>query len=335
MKKVTVVVPTYNVEVYIAKCLDSLVAQTSNDFEVLVVNDGSPYNEQPIIDSYTEKYKFIHCLVKENGNYGDVLEKAIARIKTEYMLICDPDDTLYPNAIEELLKLSEDNDIVIGAKTLVYSDNEEQEYDKSFNANYISIQENKVYEKGTIEYEGLYFIDPSPHSKLYRVSMLKDFVFPHKVSFTDNVLFFLALNKANKVVYTSKPYAYYLIDRAGNTMTDVKIGVLKAWRTVELSILEQSEKQKAGGMLYYRMFETFKFIFNDMVARVNRQDPEFTEVLDSLYDIIRVLNKHADAIWPYYQKYNKSRVLEQMNDKKLIYPSTSQKAFNKLKKKYL
>ena len=53
MKKISVIVPTYNVEAYIAKCLDSLLFQDYENYDVIVVNDGSPFNEQAIIDKYT------------------------------------------------------------------------------------------------------------------------------------------------------------------------------------------------------------------------------------------------------------------------------------------
>ena len=56
MIKVSVIVPVYNVEEYLEKCLDSLVNQTLKDIEIIVVNDGSPDNSQDIIDEYVEKY---------------------------------------------------------------------------------------------------------------------------------------------------------------------------------------------------------------------------------------------------------------------------------------
>ena len=56
MVKVSVIVPVYNVEIYIKKCLDSLVSQTLKNIEIIIVNDGSPDNSQKIIDKYVEKY---------------------------------------------------------------------------------------------------------------------------------------------------------------------------------------------------------------------------------------------------------------------------------------
>lgn len=67
MPKVTVIVPVYNVEKYLPKCLDSLVNQTLKDIEIIVVNDSSPDNSQLIIDDYVTKYpNLMKSFIKEN-----------------------------------------------------------------------------------------------------------------------------------------------------------------------------------------------------------------------------------------------------------------------------
>ena len=70
--KVSVIVPVYNVEQYLPKCLDSLVNQTLEEIEILVVNDGSPDNSQAIIDDYASRYPDkIRAFIKENGGLSD------------------------------------------------------------------------------------------------------------------------------------------------------------------------------------------------------------------------------------------------------------------------
>ena len=66
--KISVIIPVYNVEKYLSKCLDSVVNQTLKDIEIIVVNDGSPDNSQKIIDDYTKKYKNIKSFVKKNSS---------------------------------------------------------------------------------------------------------------------------------------------------------------------------------------------------------------------------------------------------------------------------
>ena len=71
MPKVTVIIPIYNVEKWLRKCLNSAVAQTLKDIEVLAINDGSPDSSQEIVDEYVSKYGFVKSYIKENGGQSD------------------------------------------------------------------------------------------------------------------------------------------------------------------------------------------------------------------------------------------------------------------------
>ena len=84
MARVSIIVPIYNVEKYVEKCLQSLLRQTFKDIEIWAISDGSPDNSIEIIKKYSKKDKRIKCVEKENGGYGSVLEYAIKKINTEY-----------------------------------------------------------------------------------------------------------------------------------------------------------------------------------------------------------------------------------------------------------
>ena len=107
MAEITVVVPIYNVEEYIGKCLVSLINQTFTNFEVWAINDGSPDNSSNIVEEYSKQDKRIKLINKENGGYGSVLEYGIKNISSKYFLVCDPDDWLETNALEELYNFAE------------------------------------------------------------------------------------------------------------------------------------------------------------------------------------------------------------------------------------
>lgn len=150
MAKVSIIVPIYNVEKYLPKCLDSLINQTFKDIEIWAISDGSPDNSVSIIKKYAKKDKRVKCIEKENGGYGSVLEYAIKNIKTEYFLICDPDDWLREDAVEVLYNTANNKkvDLVVGSKYLVYNDNSEEKYDNTkldyFN---VEIENNVVYKE--------------------------------------------------------------------------------------------------------------------------------------------------------------------------------------------
>lgn len=97
------IVPVYNVEKYLAKCLDSLLAQTYPDYEVIVVNDGSPDHSQAIIDQYVTQYpKKVKAFIKENGGLSDARNYGIARSSGMYFVLVDSDDYIDSHTLEHL-----------------------------------------------------------------------------------------------------------------------------------------------------------------------------------------------------------------------------------------
>ncbi len=337
MARVTIVVPTYNVEPYIEACLESFVHQSNHDFVALVINDGSPANEQSIIDRYVQKYPYIQSIVKENGGYGSVLNRAALVCKTDYFMICDPDDTLEPNAVEILLNAvnASKADIIIGAKTLVYADSKDRDYDPSYNPDFANLKDQAIYLKGSPAFDQLFFVEPSPHAKLYRTEMVKKISFPEKVSYTDNVLYYLNLLQANSVMYVTTALSNYLINRDGNTRTDLRPTVMDAWNSVINSILSQSQAFKdIPDMFYYRMFESFKFVFNKIdFIQADHQVKE-TKLVET-YSILEKLIAHSDQIIPIYLKQSTSFGKERKHDLALLNVKTSKQVFDHLVKRKL
>ncbi|MBP5683928.1 MAG: glycosyltransferase [Bacilli bacterium] len=123
--KVSVIVPVYNVEKYIDKCLDSLVKQTLKDLEIIVVNDGSPDNSEKIIQKYAKKYKNIKYLVKENGGLSDARNYGLKYAKGEYIAFLDSDDYVSADMYEKMYEkaISEDFDMVVCDINYLYPDN--------------------------------------------------------------------------------------------------------------------------------------------------------------------------------------------------------------------
>ncbi len=102
MVKFSIIVPVYNVEDYLASCLDSIIDQTYEDFEVIVVNDGTKDNSQDIIDEYVKKDKRIKGFKKTNGGLSDARNFGVSKAKGEYLLFVDSDDTINQDLLMEL-----------------------------------------------------------------------------------------------------------------------------------------------------------------------------------------------------------------------------------------
>ena len=336
MKEVTVIVPIYNVEKYLRACFDSLLKQTSGSFEVLAVNDGSPDSSQAIIDEYTAKYPdLIRGIQKENGGYGSVLQLAIKEITTPYFLVCDPDDTIEPDAVETLLNLAKVSgaDLTVGAKTFVYENSEDRDYDAAYNREFAELKPNTVYRAGTPEFENLFFLDPSPHAKLYKKKLSEPIEFPTKVGYTDNLLFYLNLLQADSVIYTDRSLANYLIDRAGNSMGDVRYSAMSGEIRVFRSIVAQaSALKKVPDIFWYRMFASFKFMLYK-TRRLNCSTEEYAAILDQLEEFVTDLNVHGEAILPYYKKFTRAKAIERMRDEALLDPRKEKRTYRRLKRK--
>lgn len=122
--KVSVIVPVYNVEKYLEKCLDSLGRQTLKEIEVIVVNDESPDNSQKIIDKYSKKYPTIHGYQKKNGGVSDARNFGIKEAKGEYIAFVDGDDYVTTDMYEKMYNKAKSGnfDIVVCDLNYVYED---------------------------------------------------------------------------------------------------------------------------------------------------------------------------------------------------------------------
>lgn len=117
MKKVTLIVPVYNSEKYIGKCLDSILNQTYTNFEILVVNDGSKDNSQKVIEEYQNKYPDkIIAINQENKGVSKTRNESIKKANGDYIMFIDNDDFLDSDYIETFVTEAEkgDYDVVLG-----------------------------------------------------------------------------------------------------------------------------------------------------------------------------------------------------------------------------
>ena len=330
---ISIIVPIYNVEKYLSKCLDSLINQTFEDIEIWAISDGSPDNSVDIIKKYAIKDDRVKCIEKENGGYGSVLEYAIKNINTEYFLICDPDDWLREDAIEVLYNSAKkyDLDFVYGAYYKVFSNDMSEHYASGIICeNAYKPIPNKVI---TEDIDKMWFLAASPHSKLYKTKLAKKIKFPHKVSFTDLVLYTMYLPNVKAAMYIDEGLSYYLLDRPGNSVTDINPRVVDYYYTVYNSIMVQSKNAKRlEDYFYYVMFLRIRDCSISMTRIKNKN--EFNEKKKIMYEIFEDLSKYRKSIYKYinknYYSESKKRVLAY---KLLLSPITSKMTFNFLMNK--
>lgn len=98
----SIIIPVYNVELYLKECLDSILNQSFRDYEVICVNDGSTDNSLSILDEYAKKDTRFKVLTQENQGQGVARNKALEIAQGEYILFVDPDDWIEENSLEDL-----------------------------------------------------------------------------------------------------------------------------------------------------------------------------------------------------------------------------------------
>lgn len=166
--KVSVIVPVYNVEKFIDKCLNSLVNQTLKEIEIIIVNDGSPDNSQSIIDEYVKKYPGKICsFIKKNGGQGSARNLGLEKAMGEYVSFVDSDDWLDLNALEEmyLLAKKEKSDVVI--------------------CDMVDHYENYTIYHNCTKYNSVFEVTPSACNKIFKRTLIGDFKFLSKVWYED------------------------------------------------------------------------------------------------------------------------------------------------------
>lgn len=284
--KVTILVPIYKVEKYVSKCLNSLINQTFKDIQIIAINDGSPDNSEKIVRQFMIKDSRIKLINKKNGGYGSALEVGIAETESKYFMICDPDDWLPEDSVEKLYQVAQRNDLdlVVGDKFNVFEDNLQQVYQPTF-PTYLNIKPNKIYENQQ-DIQKFSFGLVSPHAKLYKTELVTKVTFPHHVSYTDYVLYILALAHTNKVEYINEPLAYYLIDRKGNTNTATRPSIINDYLVGWNSTMNQLSNidNKDINIIIYRMFVQLKIIISEYskVIGNNYSNKYFSEICESL-----------------------------------------------------
>lgn len=102
MPEISIIVPVYKAEKYLKRCIDSIISQSFNDWELLLIDDGSPDNSGAICDEYTQTDKRIKVFHKENGGVASARELGIQNSKGKYSIHVDPDDWIDKNTLEEL-----------------------------------------------------------------------------------------------------------------------------------------------------------------------------------------------------------------------------------------
>lgn len=214
MIKISVIVPVYNMEKYLEKCLDSLVNQTLKEIEIIAVNDGSKDKSINILKKYSKKYKNIKIYDHDNQGISKTRNFGIEKATGEYIAFIDSDDYVDTRMFEIMYKKAKkDNlDIVVCDYYNYYENKNKIEKFKIVDFKDTTISENKSL---------IFQINPSPWNKIYKKELfeVKKYRFPIGIKYEDLGYIPILLTEANRIGKVNIPLNYYLIRGNSETTT--------------------------------------------------------------------------------------------------------------------
>lgn len=237
---ISVIVPAYNIENYLARSLDSLLAQTHRNLEIIVVNDGSKDGTGAILDEYAAKDSRIKAIHKENAGVTAARLQGIAQAQGAWIGFCDGDDCVDSDMYARLLKNALEHDAVIShcGYQMVFPDGHVDYY---YNSGKI------VKQTGTQSCTDLLeasFVEPGLWNKLYRRELFDglDQWIDKSIRFNEDLLMNFYLFRQAKVAVFEDFCPYHYILRKGSAATaSLNVYTLKNPVTVRRILLEESK----------------------------------------------------------------------------------------------
>lgn len=212
---ITVVVPVYQVEQYLMRCIDSIRNQTYKNLEIILVDDGSKDKSPSICDEYVEKDTRIQVIHKENGGLSSARNAGIEQATGEYIIFIDSDDMIHPKMIEELYNLLQDtnSDIAIcGYRRFSEQEELEKIVQPDLARHTYSREEAlcQIYGLESIKYVVAW-------NKLYSIKLFDGVRYKLGKLNEDEFTTYKLFAKSSRIVSTNQIYYYYFYN--GNSIT--------------------------------------------------------------------------------------------------------------------
>lgn len=235
MTLVSVLVPIYNVEKYLRQCVDSVLAQTHEAIEVILVDDGSTDGSGGIADEYSRRDDRVRVMHKPNSGYGDSLNRALSESHGEWVSIVEPDDWVEPTMIERLLATAREFettgkriDLVKGDYMRVVNEREGASHEEP--SAYAGAMAPTHQPFSIDEFPAPLRLHPSIWTALYRMAFLDEFGIRFKpipgAGWADNPFFLETMVAARAIAWNPEPVYHY------REFEDGTLSHLRDWRII-------------------------------------------------------------------------------------------------------
>jgi glycosyltransferase involved in cell wall biosynthesis len=259
MCKISVIVPVYNVEKYLHKCISSILKQSFTDFELILIDDGSKDNSGRICDGYRGRDSRIKVIHQENLGLSAARNIGIDTSEGKYVTFIDSDDFIHPSMLEILYNniLETKADISIGDYCLVY---EGKEISKEFGDNNITLYTNIEGVKKVVEKNEASMIIAC--GKLYRRNLFSNIRYPIGKYHEDEFVTYKLLYKSTKIVATDAKLYYYL--QRSNSITGSTYSIKRLEKLEALEEAIMFFKNENNKVLTY--LAEFRYLLNIQIA---------------------------------------------------------------------
>ena len=323
--KISVIMPSLNVEDYIEQCISSVINQTLNEIEIICVDAGSTDNTLNILKKYAEKDSRIRIIHSDKKSYGYQVNLGISKAKGEYISIIETDDFIELDMFQSLYNISNNGKIDIVKGTFYHYNDYNEKYVIS------NIDNDKInlptLKKFTLKQHPL-FIDghPSIWAGIYRRQFLIDneikFMEVNGGGWVDNPFFFETAITAKSIIYTHEPYYYYRISNPNsstNTLSDFTIPMDRILDLFKIIEKYNCKDEDILVVFYNRLFRYIEIILENN----NNSDRNLNhETRLKIHEVVKKVDKDIvdKRLFLNYKKlyynYINPRFLEDANEKK-------------------
>lgn len=320
---ISVIVPVYNVERYLEKCVNSILIQTYKNIQIILVNDGSTDNSGKLCDKFEYEDARIQVIHKSNGGLSDARNAGLKIAKGSYIGFVDSDDYIAPDMFETLYRLNRKYNSEISIVSFY----------EIYNEKVIGVRDSgNLEELSKIEALKELLIDTKIQSyawnKLYKRELFNDLEFPTGKNFEDIATTLLLFEKANKITLLETPKYYYI------RRDDSIIGI-KNYKTYKdyLDVIYDKYYYLDGKYEELNLYNAYNYIINMIWLYTIIVAFDLEEVFvdfEKQYDLFEsLINKYGNEIIDKLDNYNKAILYMILLDKR-----NSKKAVKQLYKTY-
>lgn len=296
---ISVIIPVYKCEEYLENCVNSIHGQTFSDFEIILVDDGSPDNSGKICDDLAEKYDNITVLHQENQGQAAARNNGVKIARGEWLHFVDCDDSLHPQMLESLYNAVSEDNVKLAMCSAVQDERLTDDFNCLKNVKFKTSQMTEDNIFNLCKNEKYYYW--VVWGKLIHKSIYEKFPLTEGRIYEDNAIVCKWLHEAKKVALTNAPLYFYYINTSGTTkkaFTEKQLDVLWAFR-------EQIEFFHSLG--YQKMTEHLATYYFEISANMYHRAK--TENAKELIPIIKQEEKEIKSLYAPYIKLNAQQQL--------------------------